>query len=421
MTQPIIEIKKLGKKYAISHHKGGYVTLRDVFANIFKNPLRFGAKKLKAFAGMDTREEFWALRGVDLEVERGEIVGIIGPNGAGKSTLLKILSRITPPTEGEVILRGRVVSLLEVGTGFHPELTGRENIFLNSAILGMGRAEVRTKFDEIVAFAGVEKFLDTPVKFYSSGMYVRLGFSIAAHLEPDILIVDEVLAVGDAEFQKKCLGKMQEVTEKDGRTILFVSHNLAAIRNICKRTVLIEKGRVVASGETDEVIERYLASAKDKQRSSYEFPAQDTPASISSVDLLDSAGAQQSTLPVAEPFSIKINFDCKQDIADATLALLFYSPDGDLFLYSTQSDKDGKLRGYKAGTHTTTIKIPPFLFNAGSYTFDLMLCTPNVRVFGEQKGLGFEVTDTGNPRSAIFWGRHPGKTAFHLEYAPEQS
>lgn len=260
MPENIIEANNIGKRYDIAHMRGGYVALRDVIANVFKSPFSFLAHKARRAVGLEKKEEFWALRGVSFSVKKGEVIGIIGPNGAGKSTLLKILSQITPPTEGEVVLRGRVGSLLEVGTGFHPELTGRENIFLNGAILGMRKQEIADKFDAIVAFAGVEKFLDTPVKHYSSGMYVRLAFSVAAHMEPDILLVDEVLAVGDAEFQKKCLGKMDEITKKEGRTILFVSHNMGAIQNLCPKTILMEGGKVKRFGPTDEIIEGYLAS-----------------------------------------------------------------------------------------------------------------------------------------------------------------
>ncbi len=259
---PIIEIKNLGKRYNITHQKGGYIALRDVVANIVKSPFSFLKTKTKKIAGMETKEEFWALKDVNLEIRKGEIIGIIGSNGAGKSTLLKILSQITPPTTGEVKIRGSVGSLLEVGTGFHPELTGRENIFLNGAILGMPRKNIAEKFDDIVEFAGISKFLDTPVKYYSSGMYVRLAFSVAAHIEPDILIVDEVLAVGDAEFQKKCLGKMDEITKKDGRTILFVSHNISAVQSLCTRAILLRNGKIVESGDTKKVIESYMNSPR---------------------------------------------------------------------------------------------------------------------------------------------------------------
>ncbi|MCG2694740.1 ABC transporter ATP-binding protein, partial [Candidatus Parcubacteria bacterium] len=226
MMEPIIEIKNISKKYNITHQQGGYVALRDILTDIAKHPFKFLKSKTKKIIGKETKEEFWALKDINFTVEKGEAVGIIGANGAGKSTLLKILSKITPPTTGQIEYKGKMSSLLEVGTGFHPELTGRENIFLNGAILGMSKKEIVEKFDAIVEFAGIGKFLDTPVKRYSSGMYVRLAFSVAAHMEPDILVVDEVLAVGDAEFQKKCLGKMDEVTKQAGRTILFVSHNM---------------------------------------------------------------------------------------------------------------------------------------------------------------------------------------------------
>lgn len=257
METPIITVKNIGKKYNITHQRGGYIALRDVLMNILKSPFKFLKSKAKQVAGMETKEDFWALSDINFEVMKGEVIGIIGGNGAGKSTLLKILSQITPPTTGEIKIRGRVGSLLEVGTGFHPELSGRENIFLNGAILGMQKKEIEKKFDEIVAFAGIERFLDTPVKHYSSGMYVRLAFSVAAHMEPDILIIDEVLAVGDAEFQKKCLGKMEDITSKEGRTILFVSHNMGAIQQLCKKTIWLENGQIKKIGETFEVINMY--------------------------------------------------------------------------------------------------------------------------------------------------------------------
>lgn len=273
MPRPIISVENLGKSYLVGHKYAKserYIALRDVVGRNIKN---FGRKAIDMARGNqiiqgDEVEEFWALKEVNFEVTQGEVVGIVGRNGAGKSTLLKVLSRITEPTQGRVILRGRVASLLEVGTGFHPELTGRENIFLNGAILGMTRDEIKSRFDEIVDFAGVEKFLDTPVKRYSSGMYVRLAFAVAAHLDPEILVVDEVLAVGDAEFQKKCLGKMRDVAE-GGRTVLLVSHNMAVIRSLCERAVLLEAGLLIASGSGDEVVSQYLMSA-----SSGEAPGQ---------------------------------------------------------------------------------------------------------------------------------------------------
>jgi lipopolysaccharide transport system ATP-binding protein len=270
MTQSIITVEGLSKQYFIGHQssKGqGYLTFRETLSREIKNFTRKAADLAQGrlIVQGDEVEEFWALQNVSFEIKRGEVVGIIGRNGAGKSTLLKILSRITEPTKGRITLRGRVASLLEVGTGFHSELTGRENIFLNGAILGMTRREIRRKFDEIVEFAGVERFLDTPVKRYSSGMYVRLAFAVAAHLEPEILVVDEVLAVGDAEFQKKCLGKMRDVSRQDGRTVLFVSHNLAAVADLTSRAIVLSGGKVFADGPVNEAISAYLSQASSAQ------------------------------------------------------------------------------------------------------------------------------------------------------------
>jgi lipopolysaccharide transport system ATP-binding protein len=270
MSDTIITVEHLSKCYLVGHQsiqRERYTALRDVIGRELRN---FARKTMDFVRGKqivqgDEVEEFWALQDVSFEVKRGEVLGIIGRNGAGKSTLLKILSRITEPTRGRVILRGRVASLLEVGTGFHPELTGRENIYLNGAILGMTRAEIKSKFDEIVAFSEVEKFLDTPVKRYSSGMYVRLAFAVAAHLEPEILVVDEVLAVGDVEFQKKCLGKMQDVASNQGRTVVFVSHNMAAVESLCGSALLLVGGRCAAQGETRDIVQEYL---RDMNRAS---------------------------------------------------------------------------------------------------------------------------------------------------------
>ncbi|MCK5320471.1 ABC transporter ATP-binding protein [Candidatus Parcubacteria bacterium] len=266
--EPIIEVKNISKKYNIARHQGGYVAMRDILTNIAKKPFSFIKNKAKKLVGKAGKEEFWALKNISFSVEKGEAIGIIGANGAGKSTLLKVLSEITPPTTGEININGRLSSLLEVGTGFHPELSGRENIFLNGAILGMTKKEISDKFDDIVEFAGINKFIDTPVKRYSSGMYVRLAFSVAAHTEPDILLVDEVLAVGDANFQKKCLGKMDEVTKKNGRTILFVSHNMDAILKLCSRCILLKNGKITMFDESRKVVNTYLQNNPLSQESS---------------------------------------------------------------------------------------------------------------------------------------------------------
>jgi len=255
-----IKVEKLSKQYMIGGAKPAYQTLRDNLADAVSAPVRrfAGLIRGESYGAADLHQSIWALKDINLSINQGDVIGIIGRNGAGKSTLLKILSRITDPTEGRVLINGRVGSLLEVGTGFHPELSGRENIYLNGSILGMKREEISTKFDEIVAFSGVEKFLDTPIKFYSSGMQVRLAFSVAAHLEPEILLIDEVLAVGDASFRKKCLGKMKDVTGQ-GRTVMYVSHNMASILSLCDRTILLDQGKIAMSGKSSDVVAHYLS------------------------------------------------------------------------------------------------------------------------------------------------------------------
>ncbi|HWI19291.1 MAG TPA: ABC transporter ATP-binding protein [Vicinamibacterales bacterium] len=318
MSNTMLAVQGVGKRYRISHRHGTdrYETLRDAIASRLTAPLRWlnGSQRPQT-----TVDDFWALRDVSFTIAQGEVVGLIGRNGAGKSTLLKILSRITDPTTGRVVLDGRVASLLEVGTGFHPELSGRENIFLNAAILGMSRAETSRKFDEIVAFAEVEQFLDTPVKRYSSGMYVRLAFAVAAHLEPEILVVDEVLAVGDADFQKRCLGKMHEVS-RGGRTVLFVSHNMAAIQALCSRAIWLESGTVAADGAVGDSVRRYLTSSANAARTE-SGPIRVTP----SLDLLR---FELSPNPVTSGDAV--NFDLELSARDATkisvLTLLIYSP-----------------------------------------------------------------------------------------------
>lgn len=298
MSSPtVIRAENVSKKYVISH-LGKQQTLRDAM----HHGLRLAWRRLRWNARLN-REEFWALKDVSFEVKQGEVLGIIGRNGAGKSTLLKILSRITEPTTGRIAIKGRVASLLEVGTGFHPELTGRENIFLNGAILGMSRAEVRAKFDEIVAFAEIDQFIDTPVKRYSSGMYIRLAFAVAAHLEPEILIVDEVLAVGDAQFQKKCLGKMREVAQGAGRTVLFVSHNLGALHTICSHAVLISGGRVVGQGDIATQIALYSSTSGTTAASTFEQRTVTTGLALQRLDLAPGTVVSGSDLDVALEFA----------------------------------------------------------------------------------------------------------------------
>ena len=317
--EPVITVEGLSKRYVIGHEKR-QDTLRDCLAQ--------GAgswwRRLRGAGGPQAdKEEFWALSDVSFKVGRGEVLGVVGRNGAGKSTLLKILSRITDPTAGSVRLLGRAASLLEVGTGFHPELTGRENILLNGAILGMRRKEIRAKFDEIVAFAEVQRFLDTPVKHYSSGMYVRLAFAIAAHLEPEILIIDEVLAVGDTAFQKKCLGKMRDVARGEGRTVLFVSHNLPIVRQVCSRAILLESGRLTADGPTNTVLGAYAHGLEENQVARVPEPTPELRerAYVSAVRI---EALDQRTLAfarVGEPWRVRIRIVAARALADFVVAL----------------------------------------------------------------------------------------------------
>lgn len=366
MPETVIQIEKLSKKYLLNHEQNK--SLREVISNsaasLSKKLLNLTDKKRKS----SVREEFWSLKDISFEIKQGEIVGIIGQNGAGKSTLLKILSRITEPTSGRITIKGRVASLLEVGTGFHPELTGRENIYLNGAVLGMSRAEITRKFDEIVAFAEVEKFLDTPVKRYSSGMYVRLAFAVAAHLEPEILIVDEVLAVGDVAFQKKCLGKMESVAQNEGRTILFVSHNMQAISQLTRRCILVSKGNIQFDGYTDQAVNLYLASLKSKfeQPAYYEAPANKSGNHIAwaRVHTSDEQGLHRWGEPITFEFALQIThpneslgfcFGVQNDNESAQPICNFWVFDSQLPFRK------------EAGLFVLKCKIPKFRLYMGSY------------------------------------------------------
>jgi lipopolysaccharide transport system ATP-binding protein len=371
-SQVVISVENLGKVYRIGHQveRQRYVALRDVLAAKAKG--LFHPRKRRNGSAPKI-EDFWALKDVSFEVKQGDVVGIIGRNGAGKSTLLKVLSRITEPSKGRVRIKGRVASLLEVGTGFHPELTGRENIFLNGAILGMSRAEVKRKFDEIVSFAEVEKFLDTPVKFYSSGMYVRLAFAVAAHLEPEILVVDEVLAVGDAEFQKKCLGKMQDVSN-NGRTVLFVSHQLAAIRTLTSRCVLLNRGGIVEDGPTSQVLDAYSSSfAQDGKETSRARPGWATPI-IKGVFLKNQLGEITSQIPLGSGCSIEVAIDStRQRLRKPVLGLVVSSPmHGPIAAVNTRMKRPTvPWEALSQGTLTATFHDLPLI--QGRYTIDLWI------------------------------------------------
>ena len=332
MSEPVIKVEGLGKKYIIGHQKQEkYTALRDVISNTVRSVLKPNSRV------NNNQEEFWALKDLNFEINQGDRVGIIGRNGAGKSTLLKVLSRITEPTTGSIKIKGRVASLLEVGTGFHPELTGRENIFLNGAILGMSKVEIKKKFDEIVAFAEVEKFLDTPVKRYSSGMYVRLAFAVAAHLEPEILVVDEVLAVGDAQFQKKCLNKMEDVG-KEGRTVLFVSHNLGAIKSLCTSSIVLSSGNLIYQGLVNKAIS-YYNDYREHYATNYYLNTvnKDTPY-IKEVRVTQ-AGQENELLQMNLPIQIDCQFEDK-GVKNLVITVVIRNSEGNWLVHSTDEFAD---------------------------------------------------------------------------------
>ena len=379
MNEVVLSTTGLGKMYRIGGERASYRTLRDTLAQAVKRPIE---RIRHPGAATHISEVLWALKGIDLEVRRGDVLGIIGRNGAGKSTLLKVLSHITEPTEGRVEIRGRVGCLLEVGTGFHGELTGRENVYLNGAILGMTRAQIRSSFDEIVEFSEIGRFLDTPVKRYSSGMYVRLAFAVAAHLNPEILIVDEVLSVGDASFQKKCLGKMEDVAGH-GRTVLFVSHNMQAVRNLCASAVQIEAGRIVNRGEAGEVVAQYLsqqaAGGALVEWGPGEGPGGDE-ARLLRMEVLDTRGQSTGALFSNQPFRVRMEFDVSR--VDPTLGVGFdlATSDGSVILRSYQTDEDEELwPEVHLGRNSFECTIPADLLNDGSY-----LVTPRVTLHGQR-------------------------------------
>jgi lipopolysaccharide transport system ATP-binding protein len=379
----IISIDNLGKKYLIRHKAEPYLALRDLLA-------RKGADLGRRLQGghrseaVPKVEDFWALKNVSFDVAQGERLGIIGRNGAGKSTLLKIISRITEPTTGKITLRGRVASLLEVGTGFHPELTGRENIYLNGAILGMNRAEIRRKFDEIVAFAEVEKFLDTPVKRYSSGMYVRLAFAVAAHMETEILLVDEVLAVGDAQFQKKSLGKLGDAA-KYGRTVVFISHNMGAINRLCQRAIWLENATVRLDGLAGQVISDYISTGIEQSAQRVWHRANgpgDDDARLRAVRVCQPSGVVCSGVDITQPFSIEIETEVLRSIKEISVGLKVISLSGETLLHTTEvmSRREGPR---ESGIWISKCDLPAYVLNTGSYSLSVSADIPHVKVIFE--------------------------------------
>jgi lipopolysaccharide transport system ATP-binding protein len=416
MSNSIIQVRNLGKSYDISHEgvKGSYTALRDVVANkakkIFSFPKSFRNESLFKKA---STEEFWALKDVSFDIQQGDRVGIIGRNGAGKSTLLKILSRITEPTTGEIRIKGRVASLLEVGTGFHPELTGRENIYLNGAILGMSRSEIKRKFDEIVDFAEVEKFLDTPVKRYSSGMYIRLAFAVAAHLEPEILVVDEVLAVGDAQFQKKCLGKMEDVSKNEGRTVLFVSHNMGAIKSLCQNGLLLINGQnkngILSIGQT---VLNYTNDTEIRTAARWEgqISSSDNLLSISCVyvksEQIKTGHYFINDMPLELFFEYKIfeNHKCGYRF------VISICTEDDIILLSSAAF----IESYNTGDYELKIQIPAPLLNKNKYKVLARVDIPGNTLFIEEtEFLRFEISEMATHSYGVCYGTEP-YGYFHL-------
>ena len=405
--KPIISVQNLSKRYKLGVFNAK--TLREE-AEAFL--ARFGRKKAESTVGSSqlaangtasAPDEFWALRDVSFDVQPGEVIGVIGRNGAGKSTLLKILSRITEPTSGEARIRGRVASLLEVGTGFHPELTGRENVFLNGTILGMTKAEVSAKFDEIVAFSGVDKFIDTPVKRYSSGMYVRLAFAVAAHLEPEILIVDEVLAVGDAEFQKKCLGKMQEVSGRDGRTVLFVSHNMSAISTLCPRCICMAGGRILHDGPATDVVGKYLELPESVGTGIVRFSSSsDAPVFFEEASVVDADGKVASKVVYQDGFKLRLKIRINSPSPEYYAIVHLVNARSEVLVFTADDDLAASvLSGRPAGECVYEVEFPARLLKPGQYSFNLKLSTRhNWQVMDERNQcLAFEVEDVSSRRA----------------------
>jgi lipopolysaccharide transport system ATP-binding protein len=385
MSDTVIAVEKLTKRYLIGEAERRHETLIGSLAAALTAPVR-NARNIARLdvsrASGDAANILWALDGVSFDVKRGEVLGIIGRNGAGKSTLLKILSRITEPTSGWVGIKGRIASLLEVGTGFHPELTGRDNVYMNGTLLGMTKREVDRKFDEIVEFSGVERFLDTPVKRYSSGMQVRLAFAVAAHLEPEILIIDEVLAVGDYAFQKKCLGKMQDVATADGRTILFVSHNIGPLSQLCDRGVLLEKGSVKMIGPIQDVINTYLRSGVSHTTTQASFPIDlSKPCQLNSAEILHADGSSRPEFTCDEPIIVKLCFEVRKPVPGTSLGFSILNMEGTRVLNSDIRDSDLSLGDrLDIGMHTFKVEVPRRLLAPTTYVLN---CGSVSRYFGQ--------------------------------------
>ena len=400
MTDYAICVSNLGKQYKIGLARARYRTLSESIGAAVKAPFQALRRGFRA----SKYDHIWALRDISFDVHQGQVLGIIGRNGAGKSTLLKILSRVTEPTEGQAEIRGRVGSLLEVGTGFHPELTGRENIYLNGAILGMKRAEIEHKFDEIVAFSEVEQFIDTPVKRYSSGMYLRLAFAVAAHLEPEILVVDEVLAVGDAEFQKKCIGKMSDVAQQ-GRTVLFVSHNMSAILRLTEETIVLEKGRLAYRAPTPQAVDFYMAAGLsqegDRNWRVEEIPAEAAPFRPIALRVRDAQGRVTDSLRATDRITIEVEYVLTAPVTGLRVGIYLLTLRGEYVFTSFDTDDPAQFEQFgvrPAGHNISQGVIPPNLLNEGRYLLAMNASSFRVkRYFQDEQALSFTVDGTGAP------------------------
>jgi lipopolysaccharide transport system ATP-binding protein len=405
MSDIAIRVENLGKQYRIGSGPGAaklarYRTLRETLVETVRAPFR----RLRNPSEKRDRQHIWALRDVSFEVPKGRVLGIIGRNGAGKSTLLKILSRVTEPTEGYAEIHGRVGSLLEVGTGFHPELTGRENIYLNGAILGMKRAEIEYKFDEIVAFSEVEKFIDTPVKRYSSGMYLRLAFAVAAHLEPEILVVDEVLAVGDAEFQRKCLGKMSDVAQ-EGRTVLFVSHNMSAILRLTEEAIVLDRGQILLRAPTSQAVDFYMSSGfaetGERRWAQEEIQANAAPFRPLALQIHDPQNKIVDTVRATDPISIEMHYQIEKPITGLRVGIYLMTARGEFVFTSFDTDDPEQYESFRvrqAGRYVSRCVIPPDLLNEGRYILGVNASAYRIqRYFQDEHALTFSVDAAGAP------------------------
>jgi len=407
--KPVIQVSNLSKSYQLSHqNKASYNTLKDDFARIVKGPFGGGIQNEK--------ETFWALKDINFEVNQGEVFGIVGKNGSGKSTLLKILSRIVDPTTGAAIINGKIASLLEVGTGFHPELTGRENIYFNGSMIGMSKKEISSKFDEIVAFSGVEKFLDTPVKFYSSGMFVRLAFSVAAHLDSEVLIIDEVLSVGDIQFQKRSLNKMTSIA-KEGRTILFVSHSMSNVKQLCDRALLLEKGKVKFVGETEFVTDQYLSKNMFPGSKTGFKNNPDKPAQFISIDICNSAGEAVDALEQDEPWSIVLKYKVRKSLSSTVVALEILNNESQPIFMTTDTDFSKKISPLEPGEYKAKIDFGGLKFVPGSFYIRASIQSPGVVAHDVRENILLRVRQNDQDvRLTYFKGKYMGYLSTKIEW-----